>query len=240
MRKSFSPKSLCYKLIQLVITCLFFGVFQAWATSPDSSTTEVYFVRHAETMSDFTGVHNLKNDRILSPDGKKQVRQLTRQLQQLDIDLIITAPQPRALKSILPFLKKQRRTAEIWPSLDECCWQEKTPTYRFMQPKFGAEIKLSRAMKPYFTFPDEHSHFSLYTQTYNEGITQVQMAVDQLLRRFGNSGKHILIIGNYHAGTRFIETLQGLKPEGWYQLNHAKIIQLKENKNGYFFLDSSI
>ena len=237
MQKLFCMKPLPLKLSYIAIVFLA-GLSQSWAASPDP--TEIYFVRHAETMSNFTGKYSLKHDRILSPHGKKQVQQLSQQLQQFDIDLIIVSPQPRALKTILPFLKKQRRTAEIWPSLDECCWQKKTPIYQFSQPQFGSEIELPTAIQAYFTFPDEHARFTLYSQTYNEGITQVQMAVDQLLRRFGNSGKHILVIGEYHAGTRFIEILQGLKPEGWYKLQNAMIIRLKENKHGHFILNSNI
>jgi len=210
----------------------------AWADTFTSNATEIYFVRHAETVSNATHQQGIKNNHTLSRLGKKQVKRLTAQLKQLDIDYILVGPQQRALKTILPFLKAQKRTAEIWPSLDECCWQEKPAKQHAAKLKFGPKIKLNAKMKPYFVFPNAHYRF--YTQSYNEGLTQVQVAVDTLLRRFGNSGKHILVVGDYHSGTRIIELLQGMQPEGWYKLNNAKIVRLIETSDSNFVLNSAL
>jgi len=227
------------KLLFIIIS-LFCGLSQVGAQSTVSNATEIYFVRHAETVSNATGTANINNDRRLSRAGKKQVKQLTKQLKQLKIDHIIVGPQQRALKTIYPFLKKQKRTAEIWPSLDECCWQDKPATRHAGKLQFGSKVELSRKMKPYFIFPNAHAHHRFYTRNYDEGITQVKLAVDKMMRRFAYSGKHILVIGDYHSGTRIIELLQGLQPDGWYQLSNAKIIKLKENVDGSFILNSAL
>jgi len=227
------------KLLSVIIT-LFCGASQLGAETFTANTTEIYFVRHAETVSNATGTANINNDRTLSSAGKKQVQRLTKQLQELEIDHIIVGPQHRALKTILPFLKQEKRTAEIWPSLDECCWQDRPANRQVGKLKFGSKVQLNNAMKPYFIFPDAHSHHRYYTQTYDEGITQVELAVDKIIRTYGNSGKHILVIGDYHSGTRIIELLQGLQPDGWYTLNHAKVIKLQENIDGNFTLISPI
>jgi len=227
------------KLLSVIIS-LFCGISLSGAETFTSNATEIYFVRHAETVSNATGRSNINNDRTLSRTGKKQVKRLSKQLQQLDIDYIIVGPQQRALKTILPFLKKQKRTAEIWPSLDECCWQEKPAVRHAGKLKFGSKVELNRKMKRYFIFPDAHSRYRYYTQSYDEGITQVELAADKIIRRFANSGKHILVIGDYHSGTRIIELLQGLQPDGWYQLRNAKIVKLKENIDGSFILNSGI
>ncbi|RLL55603.1 histidine phosphatase family protein [Mariprofundus sp. EBB-1] len=227
------------KILPIIIT-LFCASTQAGAETFTSHATEIYFVRHAETMSNATGTANINNDRTLSKAGEQQVQRLTKQLQQLDIDHIIVGPQQRALKTILPFLKQAKRTAEIWPSLDECCWQKKPAIQHTARLKFGSKIKLHRQMKPFFIFPDAHSHYRYYTQSYDEGITQTTFAADKIIRTFGNSGQHILVIGDYHSGTRIIELLQGLQPDGWYQLSNAKIIKLKEVSDGTFILNSDI
>ncbi len=216
------------------------GMTQAWAEGSNSTPTEIYFVRHAETVSNATNQYNVKNDTTLSGFGKRQVKQLTKQLEQLKIDHIIVSPHYRALKTILPYLKKHQRTAEIWPSLDECCWQKRDPNFIASILRFKEKIELKKNMQAYFTFTDTSSQYRFDTHNYEEGIMQIHLASDRIFRQFSQSGKHILIIGEFHSGTRIIEMLQGIPPEGWYKPENAKIIKLKENSSGAFVLNSSI
>jgi len=198
--------------------------------------TEIYFVRHAETMGNLTHRHSKKNDQTLSPEGKRQVQALMRTLNRLDIDYIVVSPKYRVLKTILPYLKKHRVTAEIWPELAECCWQKNRSHAPVFALKRGEKIKLTPEMKLWFSFPDAASHYSYETSNYAEGILQTMKAAERLKKRFGQSGKIILVVGHYHAGSRLLEILQGLKPIGRYHLANTSISHLVEKPDGTFIL----
>jgi len=225
LKSLFALTSLCLSLI-LSATCTAQSLHAA---------TAIYFVRHAETMGNLTHRHNYKNDRTLSPKGRRQVEALTRKLDTFSFDYIIVSPKYRALKTILPYLKKHRMVAEIWPELAECCWQKQ----RYLsggKPARGSKIKLETAMKPYFTFADAQSRFSYDTRGYGQGMMQTFMASEKLKQRFSGSGKRILVVGHYHAGARLIEILQGDEPIGRYKISNTQLLHLRENSDGTFAL----
>ncbi|OIO67629.1 MAG: histidine phosphatase family protein [Zetaproteobacteria bacterium CG12_big_fil_rev_8_21_14_0_65_54_13] len=208
----------------------------AVAQSATAGQTEVYFVRHAETMGNLTHSHSKQDDRTLSPEGIRQVEELTRSLEQLNIDYIVVSPKQRALKTILPYLKKHRLTAEIWPELAECCWQKEHRQSSAFDLKRGEKIELTSGMAPWFSFAAGDSHYSYDTRNYSEGILQTLMAADRLKKRFGQSDKTILVVGHYHAGSRLLEILQGMEPVGRYKLSNTSISHLVEQPNGTFDL----
>jgi broad specificity phosphatase PhoE len=199
------------------------------------AATDIYFVRHAETMGNLTHRHNQKNDRTLSPKGLRQVKALTRKLDILNFDYIVVSPKYRALKTILPYLKKHRRVAEVWPELAECCWQKQRELSAGM-PRRGSQIRLETAMKPYFTFARPEDRFNFHTRSYGQGILQTFMAAEKIKKRFAGSGKRILVVGHYHAGSRLIEILQGNDPVGRYKISNTQLLHLRENINGTFAL----
>jgi len=214
--------------VSLLLTSLLFSFPAAAADGP----LEIYYVRHAETLGNATSHHSAHNDKTLSDKGERQVRELTRKLANYHFDHIIVSPKQRALKTILPYLKKQRRVAEIWPELDECCWQKKKHDLSSFQLARGERIVLASNMEPYFTF--SHSEHTYNPRNYAEGMFQLFKATDLIQRRFAGTGKSILVIGHYHAGSRIFEILQGFEPEGRYKLRNAKINHLKEGADGNF------
>jgi len=201
------------------------------ATAGDEAV-QLYYVRHAESLGNATKIHSSYNDRTLSAKGERQVKELTRKLAAYHFDYIIVSPKQRALKTILPYLKKHGRVAEIWPELDECCWQKKKHDLSSFQLAQGKRIRLESDMAPYFIFP--HSEHRYNARNYAEGMFQLFKATDLIQRRFSGSGKNILVIGHYHAGSRIFEILQGFEPEGRYKLRNAKINHLKEGADGLF------
>ncbi len=203
------------------------------------AATDIYVVRHAETMGNMTHHHSRENDRTLSPEGNRQVAQLTRKLDRFRFDAIIVSPKYRALKTILPYLKKHRMTAEIWPELAECCWQKQRALSAGM-PVRGAQIRLDPAMRPYFTFARADDRFSYHTRGYGQGILQTRMAAERIRTRFAGSGKRILVVGHYHAGSRLIEILQGDKPTGRYNIANTQLLHLREYSRGNFSLLSHL
>lgn len=199
------------------------------------AATDIYFVRHAETMGNLTHRHSRENDRTLSPKGNRQVESLTRKLEQFRFDYIIVSPKYRALKTILPYLKRQRMVAEIWPELAECCWQ-KHRELSAGKPQRGTRIRLESAMQPYFTFAMEDDRYSYHTRGYGQGMLQTFMAAEKIRKRFAGSDKRILVVGHYHAGSRLIEILQDIDPVGRYKISNTRLLHLRENSNGTFSL----
>jgi broad specificity phosphatase PhoE len=195
---------------------------------------QVSFVRHAETENNRTHKRTRENDRTFSATGKRQVAALTKKLSRLRFDHILVSPKYRALNTIYPYLKKFSKTAEIWPELEECCWQKRrSASSSFSLPR-GERIKLEARMKPYFMFRDDDSHYMYNTRNYTDGMLQVVKAADLIRRKFSQSGKRTLLVGHYHAGARIIEMLQRLKPEGRFKPSNAKITHLKEMHRGKF------
>ncbi|OIO68224.1 MAG: histidine phosphatase family protein [Zetaproteobacteria bacterium CG1_02_53_45] len=215
--------------ISLLTLLLFSGPGIAAAAS--GGPVNFYFVRHAETVGNVTHGHSPYDDNTLSDEGERQSAELTRKLDSYHFDHIVVSPKQRALKTILPYLKKHGLVAEIWPELGECCWQKNRygSASRLSQ---GDRISLDADMKRYFTIP--HSKYEYKTRTYGEGIFQLLKATDLLQRRFAGSGKNILIVGHYHAGSRIFEILQGLEPVGRYKLSNAHISHLREAGDGNF------
>lgn len=207
--------------------------------TPSFAATEIYFVRHAQTMGNLTHHHSSANDRTLSPEGLKQVQQLTRQLDMLHFDAIVVSPKVRALKTILPYLRKHQIKAEIWPELAECCWQKQRRSSAG-RPARGEKINLDRNMQPWFMFARAEDRLYFQTNGYAEGITQTFIAADRIRNRFSGSGKRILIVGHYHAGSRLIEILLGKEPAGRYKIGNTRIMHLHERSDRTFTLTTGL
>jgi len=218
----------------LYFSCLTATLFSAPVISAAQSqaAVNIFYVRHAESLGNVTHVHSSYNDNTLSEKGHQQTAALTRKLDVYHFDHIVVSPKHRALKTIMPYLKKHGLVAEIWPELDECCWQKSRQSSSASRPGRGDRISLDADMKPYFKF--SHSEYEYKTRSYGAGIFQLFKATDLIKRRFAGSGKNILMVGHYHAGSRIFELLQGLEPEGRYKLSNAKINHLQETGDGSF------
>ena len=227
------------KGVPFTICCaLWLGLSVIYTVPSTYAATDIYFVRHAETMGNLTHHHSHRNDRTLSPKGNRQTAALTRKLDRLRFDYIIVSPKYRVLKTILPYVKKLKKhhmTAEIWPELAECCWQ-KNRSLSTGKPQRGSKIRLETGMKAYFTFAGADDRFSYDTHGYGQGMMQIFMAAEKIKKRFAGSGKRILVVGHYHAGSRLIEILQGIDPIGRYNISNSQLLHLRENSNGTFSL----
>lgn len=210
-------------------------ISSSFAFAASDTGLNIYFVRHGETLGNSTHHHSKYNDRTFSAKGQKQVKELTRKLDSLHFDHILVSPKYRAMNTIFPYLKKHHLKAEIWPELEECCWQKERDISAFELNR-GNKITVEQKMQPYFTFPDATARYRYAPKGYADGMIMIFKSIDQLRSRFAGSGKIILIVGHYHAGSRMIELLQDMEPEGRYKISNAKISQLKESANGSFQL----
>lgn len=221
-------------LITLVASLL--TLFAMPVAAADFSPLNIYLVRHGQTVGNATGNHSAENDRTFSRKGAEQVAALTQKLSPIRFDHILVSPKVRTMNTILPYLKQQKLKAEIWPELAECCWQKKVDARTAFNINRGPAIKLSSTQSGYFIFPDEASKQEYLPAGYSDGMLMVFKSFDKLTRNYGGSGKNILVVSHYHAGGRLIELLQGLEPEGRYQLSNAKMAHLRENSNGTYRL----
>jgi len=69
-------------------------------------------------------------------------------------------------------------------------------------------------------------------------LLQTFKAIQLIRKRFAGSGKRVLVVAHYHIGSRLIEILQGIEPDGRYKLSNAKISYLVEKDDGSYRLVS--
>lgn len=195
---------------------------------------DVYFVRHAETVGNATGLYTEQNQRAFTEKGKGQIADLTIFLAKYKFDFICVSPKLRTLKTILPYLKKHNLTAEVWPEISECSSQKE----RYAAPEAklikGDMIVLSDDMKKYFRFGEPDMNYFYKDGNYADAILRLRKARDLIIERFGNSGKCILVVGHSMAGGRMMEILMGLEPEGRLFPGNAHLFHLQQQPDGKF------
>jgi len=216
----------------IVITCL--SVILLWVAPADA--LDIYFVRHAETMGNLTGDYSEYNQKHFSDLGKKQIKELTEQISDKDFDYVITSPKLRTINTILPYLMKKNKIAEIWPEIAECCWQAnraQSPTHPFT---VGSLIRLDGTKKDFFSFRDDKTMKFYRNGNYADGMERLKKAHSLLLERFSGKDVSVLIVGHSLAGGRLIEMLLNQEPNGTHFPGNARLWQLRETAPGNFKL----
>jgi len=205
---------------------------------------EIYFVRHARTLANELNRHTEDLGRTLSKKGKHQVRDLTRQLNGMHFDHIISSPTARTRKTIYPYLKgllenpdtyATFKKAELWSDLMECCWQKPlglgvTPVDQLKR----YEIHISEKYQPYFQFPSGDYAMRLSTKTIEDGVAQMDRVIKLLKLRFSHSGKKILIVSHYLFLNQLIKRMVGIEASHKVSTRNAQITKLVEQEDGSF------
>jgi broad specificity phosphatase PhoE len=197
---------------------------------------ELVFMRHAETVANATGRYNSRTIDTLSQLGVKQVAAVTSRLNGMKFDAIVVSPSPRALKTIAPYLRAHPGTrAEVWPELYECCDNNtkkvKGPTSA--QIRFGGMVKLPSDLAPLLYLSPLNNRFIL-APSYQDGLRQVRLTASSLKRRFGGTGKTVLVVGHSLHGGRLIELLQGKPMTGRTRPGNTAILRFREQPDGSF------
>ncbi len=81
--------------------------------------TEVYFVRHCESMANVTGIFSGWVDSDVSPKGMKQLEKLAKRFEEIKIDAIYSSPLIRAYKTAQAVNKSHNLHIEIHEGLKE-------------------------------------------------------------------------------------------------------------------------
>ncbi len=185
---------------------------------------KIYYMRHAE------GGHNVKKDwekknipeaewpeyvgnpNMFTPKGLEQLVTGTEKLKNLKFDFIATSPMWRARSTVLPYLKDQKLTAEIWPELHEgpgsaTVLKADLPVITAKILGQGKPIELSEEEAPYFKFIENgKNNFRAPKEPNDEEHKAAALkfvlntAIERIKKRFGNSDKTILLVGHGGSG----------------------------------------
>lgn len=218
-------------LLALFLMCIH-GLAQA------AGGLDIYFVRHAQTVSNAKGVNNTKNSSTFSYDGVVQIDMLTEALGKYRFDAILVSPTERTLYTILPYLLETGKKAEVWPEITECCWQRDRGDVEGGQLIQDKDIQLPSEIASQFTFRDRNSARAYGNHSYADGIAQVRRGAELIRQLYGNSGKTLLIVAHYHSGQVLLGELLGVERETLPGLENARITHLKQGADGKFSLQS--
>lgn len=185
-----------------------------------SIATDLVFVRHAETQANATGRYNAKTLNSFSALGERQILALTKDLAARGTyDRILVSPSPRAMRTILPYLKLSHQKATIWPLLYECCTQKRPAGAHVAPFKWGEEVSIPADCRGYFrTMP--HENRLPVAANYNQGLGQVAQAMKELPRYLGG---RLLLVGHSGQGGQLLHNLTGK----WRKVQNAEPIRLR-------------
>lgn len=218
-----------FVLVITWITGLDIGVSQ------NRRPTQIVFVRHAETVANATGHYTDKTVKEFTRKGKKQVAELTRNLEGLTFDAILVSPIIRCRNTIRPYLESRHLKGYIWPELAECCYQRKTSRIVNLNSlRRGSPVNLERDEQRIFAFrtTDDQRRFDI--DTYAEGIAMIKRSCERLRAEFSGTGMRVLVIGHSLSGSRMMEILSGAKPRGHIAVENGELNILEEVKPGIF------
>jgi len=197
---------------------------------------DVYILRHAETVGNATGTYTPAAESQFSEKGRRQIAGIVDSLANHRFDAILVSPTPRTRGTIRPYLEAHGRTAEIWPEFEECrCGHERLAAFEGELPT-GEPIVLEADEPALFAFrePGAASHYA--RGNYAHDLARIRRGCELLEKRFGHSGKSVLIVGHRCAGSRIIETLLGIEPQGRFSLENGQLAHLQQQPDGRFRL----
>lgn len=191
----------------------------------------ITFVRHSETVANATGRYNMRTLNAFSDRGIAQTSKLTVRLGGASFDEVLVSPSPRALKTIAPWLSRNNTQAEVWPELLECCHQKGAARQKPATPSvvFGPKISWPDPLDGLFRYRQGGERL-ISAPTYQDGLRQIRLAYDRLVREYSGTGKHVLVVGHSIQGGKMIALLTGKQ----IALQNAKPVKLVETKPGRF------
>lgn len=204
------------------------------AAAAPSAAFDLYFVRHAETVANATGIHSPANERAFSPAGLRQAGELEARLAGVRFDAVVVSPLWRAQHTILPYLRKRALSAEIWPELAECCWQrdqdERAAPVRAPGPPIMAEDALLRLRGP------EAAERLDAGENRSAGVARVGRTAELLVERYGDKPVSVLVVGHYWHGARLLRLLLGEADGPEIRPENGRPIHLRQDPGGRFRL----
>lgn len=210
-----------------------------WTCNSDARRDgmELVYVRHAQTLANASNDYSNERQMAFTSKGKLEIRALTRKLKQYSFDTILVSPTWRTLHTIAPYLEAVGQVAEIWPEIDECCYQEdrKSPPTNHLVRR-SRRIEIENKIASLFRFRNAESRFWLEPVNYADSTRQVERAHKLLLSRFGGSSKTVLMVAHFRTGDLLLRSLLGDDAPAEIDLENAKITRLRQRPKGNFQL----
>ncbi len=192
---------------------------------PRTDALDILVVRHAQTLANISDDYSLFAHRHFTELGQNQIRTLTETLGTRTFTAILSSPSYRVRRTLLPYLENTKQTAELWPSLDECCVGTESEGARYPA---GALILIESEHRPYFTLRDDVPATAPEGQSYTDDLRRIQQTADDIKARWGGTDATLLIATHEYTGSRLIEALLGRDMTGSLKLENASITRLHE------------
>lgn len=212
---------------------------EAAANTPKPGLIDIYFVRHAETMANYSGHYNGKTEHEFAPSAAKSIPAVVKVLHDIPLDFAICSPQWRTMATAQPILKDHHLTATLWPELNECCNQigaaRLQPARRSIL--HAGPIKIDPEFQSSFRIDPQDSKW-IANGNYQDGLAQIQLLVQKFKHQFDGKRVHVLVVGHGYCGGRFLESMLGMAPNGKLIPGNAVLIHLAQQPNGKFKLIS--
>lgn len=243
------PNALMKRFLHHVVLALWLG----GALTAHAALT-VYYLRHAEGGHNATAdfVHRrvptnawpawVGNPNVFTPTGLAQVNALSTNLLSYKIDFIAVSPLWRTRHTILPYLKRTKRTAEIWPELTETA-SFSPPHGAPKKPASNASLFSTGTVK---MTPEEARYFRVRADgtgnrelkaTNLTAVVALAQRVEKLLRARGGTNDYtVLLVGHGNAGLTLIRQLT--RNPHWHGvfLRNATMWMAREKPDGSFAL----
>ncbi|MDD5644102.1 MAG: histidine phosphatase family protein [bacterium] len=220
--------------ILLRVFLLFTFVFVCFpAGAGGNKGLKVYITRHAETMGNVTGNYSEENQRTFSPKGLTQIEHINDKLKNYRFDRVFVSPMYRTQYTIFPYLKSHNITAEIWPEIDEKCFDITSSTVPAKTIPESGLIELFD--EKYFKLRDPSANRMYEPRNASEGLAQFLKAKEMLVR-YSGTGMSILLVGHYCTGSRLMEVLLDLESKGRFAPKNCAVSLLEQQPDGIFKL----
>ncbi|HPF99576.1 MAG TPA: histidine phosphatase family protein [Kiritimatiellia bacterium] len=201
---------------------------------PAAHALDIYIVRHAETMGNVTLDYSEINQNTLSPKGLQQVAALPAKLEGLKFDEILVSPAWRTQKTILPYLEKNDRKAEICPEIEELDCNITGKEVASLDIPAGPHVDIADNATNRFFFREASAETHFAPRNREESLGVLQRAKNLVLDRFGGKDVSVLLVTHSCTGGRFIELMLGLRPKGAFSPANASVTHLVQKPDGSF------
>ena len=199
---------------------------------------KIYFVRHAQSVGNAGGEYDRSNASKLTDLGLQQAELLAERLMSYQFDDIIVSPLERTVRTILPYLKKTDRKAEVWPELVEARGRKDVEMEVPEVMRMGAPIGLPEEALPYLRIRDDEYGQNLAPgdENYQEGQRRVTVAGQKLLEKHDMEDITFLVVGHACSGARFLEALMKIPLDGRFQHSNTGMTLIEQKANGDFIM----
>ncbi|MCC5807177.1 MAG: histidine phosphatase family protein [Opitutales bacterium] len=182
-------------------------------------------LRHAESVGNATGEYSLLQSDSLSEKGWEQAGHAAAALQNGDFEKVIVSPLRRALETLVPYLEKSGRVAEIWPEIAE------TPPRRDCgEPAAEAwpteKRTLPEGLKHRFVFRDSRGIKPAPGESVGQGLRRILDAEACLQALAAEGCRSVLMVTHGHFMGELINRLLNIHEFIYFYHQNCSMTQL--------------